>query len=166
MVRKNFTKASRNGRRSTTTSRKSANSKWAVAPVTVYSSVINHSFPESGASVTYTSYDVIKDDTNISRPASISLQYASSKPTTFIVEAGTSFDLSNVVPISWIWKQKTSVLLASTTVRTLKLKYPKNQDYDNTAGFRVTSSGPMTISGFCTFTAKNSLEDTVSLLAA
>lgn len=133
-------------------------SSWAIPPASAYHQVINHSFSESGGTVTYTSYDVIKDDTNISRPTSIRLQFCSSVPTTFVIQGGTSTDGSDVLPINWIMRCTSNVLLSSTTVRNVSLRFPKYEDFDVSACWRIISTGPLTITGICGFSAKNGLE--------
>lgn len=153
-------KLAKNSAKASLKTRKSSKgqSNLAVPQVSVYHQTVNHSFAESGGSVTYTSYDVITDTSNISRPSSASLQYCSSVPVSFIVYSGVSNDDNSVVPINWAWKLQTTTLLSSTTIRTLTLRFPRKEDYQNSACWRIVATGPLFIVGSVGFTAKNALE--------
>lgn len=86
------------------------------------------------------------------------IQYAAPSPTTFIVYVGSSLEDSNVSPITWHWKLQTVTLLATTTTRVLTLRFPRKEDYANTCAWRIVANGPLVITGYCGFTAKNALE--------
>lgn len=133
-------------------------SGWAIPTTSLYTVAINHVFPEEGGTSTYSSYDVITDTSNISRCTSIRLQFVASAPTTFIVRGGSSTDGADVVPIDWIWQVTSKTILAGVAVKTLTLRYPRRADYTSSAAWRIIASGPLTITGECSFTARNDLE--------
>lgn len=139
-------------------SKKRSSSSWAVPPVSVYQMSINHSFPESGGTVTYKSFDVINDQDDISRPTTLRIQYAASSPTTFIVYAGTSINESNVSPITWQWKVQTVTIIAASQSKVLTLRFPRKMDYMPTCAWQIVATGPLVVTGYCGFTAKNALE--------
>lgn len=137
-----------------TNRRRRARIPWAVPPTSLVTVTINYTFPESGSTQVYEPTEAVSDTTNICRAASMCIQYSAPSPVVFIVRAGDTGD-QNPASAGFKYRFTTSNLLASTDVKTLRLRYPRNNDYSEQAAWEIVSEGPMTVVGWCSFTLRN-----------